>query len=597
MQDKGLEPHDLAAALPKLEEALYLYGRGLLLENFGLDEKGFEEKLTEQAEELGFLGVIESKLEEGAVKDEIYDELSKLLRHKDKEDEYEINSQRIRDRLRDIVRTRYVERVAKALWLRLRQDFPRTDLGNGERFVAEHMEDVRYCAARKVWYRWTGKRWAADNEMIAAKNLAKETVRRIRLEAQTKKDDELLKHWKTSDSSAKLNAILKSASIEPKIQIRPDEFDQQTWLLNCENGTVNLKGPVFTISEHQRTDFQTRLVPVPYKPKAECPHWMDFLARITGNDQEFQDFMQWIIGYSLSGETSEKCLFFLLGVGDSGKTTFLETLQEMMGPDYATSTDFNTFVSVTARSTIRNDIARLQKKRIAVASEAKKGQRFDKVVLKRMTGGAETILARFLFKEYEAFQPEVKIFLGANEGPIMDPDDDPAWNRFVVVPFDVQVPEEEKDKRLRERFRDELPGILSWAIVGARRYYKDMIDGKPMQLPRRIRDAIEKYRASCEDFISPRTDEERKRNAKRIINQFIEQSCETAEGAEETPARIMEALKAWCAENRADCSGVTEALLGRMLGRKGYMVVQGSRSGKSMRIWTNIRVKTAKENP
>jgi len=579
-----LDPEDILAMIPSMEEELFRFGLQLLLEDFLLDDEEFRDKLRQKAEDLGFLAAVECQLGSGELKDRKYRELQERfsqLEYPDREEGLQIMAER-QARLRELVEKHYIEKVFDQLWPRLRRQFLLTDLGNGERFVAEHKEDVRFCPKRNTWYLWNGQRWVEDDtrQWVEIKQKAKETVRRIKAEAEATKDGDLGKYWESCDKPSKLMSMLKAAAIETEIQIKPEEFDSPKWLLNCENGTVRLDIPS-GVSRHERADFQTRMVPWPYVRNEKCPLWMKFLSQVTGGDSELERFLQRVVGYGLTGEITEKCLFFLLGPTNTGKTTFVETIREMMGKDYATTTDFASFVLERSKGSIRNDLARIQNKRFVAATEASKGQRFDAVVIKRITG-ADTIIARFLYKEFDEFKPEVKIFLAANHGPKLE-DDDSVWNRFVVIPFDVQVREEEKDKNLMDHFRDEMPGILAWAVRGARLYYHDNYRGKkPLELPIRVEQAIEQYRSQCEGNQATRPEQV-------LVNRFVEQCCDRVPAEEETPESLYTAFKHWCEENYEE--PIKENMLGRKLTACGFKSGNVTRGGVTERVWHGIRLK------
>ena len=73
--------------------------------------------------------------------------------------------------IEDLVRTKIVP-----------QDFPRTDLGNAQRFVAIFGENVRFCPAWNKWLIWDGVRWCVD-DINQIESLAKEVVKAISIEA------------------------------------------------------------------------------------------------------------------------------------------------------------------------------------------------------------------------------------------------------------------------------------------------------------------------------------------------------------------------------------------------------------------------------
>src|SRR5690606_13575451 len=118
--------------------------------------------------------------------------------------------------------------------------------------------------------------------------------------------------------------------------VLPSQLDTDPWALNALNGTIDLR--TGKLREHRRPELHTKVVPVEYDPDAECPTWIAFLEQIMGGDQELIGFVQRAVGYSLTGVTSEQVLFFGLGTGANGKSTFLEVLSTIFG-DYATQID------------------------------------------------------------------------------------------------------------------------------------------------------------------------------------------------------------------------------------------------------------------
>jgi putative DNA primase/helicase len=124
-------------------------------------------------------------------------------------------------------------------------------------------------------------------------------------------------------------------------------FDQDQWLFNCANGTLDLRSNEFR--EHRQEDLITNISPVLYDPKAECPLWLEFLETVLAGDQELIAFVQRSAGYGLTGSTAAHCLFMLYGSGRNGKTTFLEVLQYISGT-YATSTNMEIFLERVSKT-------------------------------------------------------------------------------------------------------------------------------------------------------------------------------------------------------------------------------------------------------
>ncbi len=69
-------------------------------------------------------------------------------------------------------------------------------------------------------------------------------------------------------------------------------------------------------------------------------------------------------------------------------------------------------------------------------------------------------------KDFFEYPPTHKLWLCANHRPAVRGTDHAIWRRICLIPFNVQIPDREKDPDLPEKLKDELPGILNWAIDG-----------------------------------------------------------------------------------------------------------------------------------
>jgi putative DNA primase/helicase len=210
----------------------------------------------------------------------------------------------------------------------------------------------------------------------------------------------------------------------------------------------------------------TRCLSTAFVPDVDCPRWRSFLDRIFDANADLMGFVQRAVGYTLTGSTSERCMFILHGGGKNGKTVFLEGLRLLLGDGYTARTPTQTLLAKRGES-IPNDLARLRGVRLVTASETGDGNRLDEALVKDITGG-DRIVARFMRGEWFEFTPHFKIFLSTNYRPRISGTDDAIWDRLRLVPFLIRIPEEERrpmDEMLAE-FKAELPGILNWAIQG-----------------------------------------------------------------------------------------------------------------------------------
>ena len=140
--------------------------------------------------------------------------------------------------------------------------FPFTDTGNAERMIALHGHNIRHCHPWKKWLHFDGRRWAPD-DTAAIRRMAKKTARSILVEASEvddKTEREMFIKWARATESAKnLNAMIGLASSEEGVPVVPRELDQHPWLLNVQNGTIDLR--TGKLRPHRREDLITALAP------------------------------------------------------------------------------------------------------------------------------------------------------------------------------------------------------------------------------------------------------------------------------------------------------------------------------------------------
>ena len=443
------------------------------------------------------------------------------------------------------------------------------DIGNARRFVLRHGSDVRYVAAWKTWLIWDGRRWAHD-ETSEIERRAKDTVLAID-DALAKEVDEtrrkvLRAHASSSSSAARLAAMLSVAKSEPELALTPDAFDTQPFLLNVRNGTLDLRRAV--LREHQRDDLLTKLAPVAYDSSAKALRWEQFLREIfTGGEASVVvDFIQRAAGYALTGDTSEQCLFFCYGQGANGKSVFLEALVAVLGPDYARTVRFESFLAgQRSAQGASGDLARLQGARLVQASEAPGGRPLDTVILKELSGG-DTITARHLYQREFEYKPQFKIWLRANHRPEVSEQTLAFWRRMRLIPFTETIPAERRDPTLQATLAAEAAGILAWAVRGCLAW----CDGG-LQPPERIARATESYREEND-----------------IVSDFIAAEAALDPAKWTSTAELYQRFTSWWTKTHGQHERVPERrVFGRLLGERGDL--QEKKSGGA-RGWRGIAV-------
>lgn len=397
-----------------------------------------------------------------------------------------------------------------------------TDYGNAERLVALYGGYIRFCADLNRWLAWDGTRWQVD-AIGKVKQFAKKTIRSIYTEASLESDDSKRRakaKWAMrSESQAAIGSMISLAESEPGIAVTADALDTDPWLLNVQNGTIDLR--TGEIREHRPESLITKVIPVEYDPSATYPRWKEFLEQIMNDNQELIRFLKKAIGYSLTGVTTERVMFMCHGDGANGKSTFLRVIMEMLN-DYALRTPTETLMAKQSWG-IPNDVARLKGARFVTAIEGEEGQRLAESFIKQITGN-DKISARFMRAEWFDFFPEFKLWFATNHKPEIQSTDKAIWDRMRLVPFDVTIPDDKQDKQLIEKLKSELPGILRWAVEGCMAW-----QGEGLGLPQAVKNATNQYRAETDN-----------------ASEFLEDWCEAQPQAMVPLDDFYKAYQLWC---------------------------------------------------
>ncbi len=444
-------------------------------------------------------------------------------------------------------------------------DLPLSDASNANVFAHRYRNEARYCHTRKRWFLWNGKWWVEDETgqvTQLAIRCVKELGASLLASAKGEEAQKKVRSFITRSLNAPgINGMLKLS--QPLCAADANSFDTDPMLLNCDNGTLDLR--TGELHKHQPEDLITKIILVVYDPNATCPNFQKFLREILDGDETMVGYVQRAIGYSLTGSTKEQCLFILHGSGANGKSTLLNTTQLLLGP-YAKQMQAESIMAKKQQG-IPNDIARLAGARMVVSTESDSGQRFNEGLVKQLTGG-DTMLARYLYGEYFEFQPQFKLILGTNKRPSVAGMDDGIWRRIHLVPFAVTFPPDKQDKGLPAKLKAELPGILAWAVRGCREWQE-----RGLEPPKTVSDAVQSYRSDMD-----------------TVARFLQEACVKETGTTVPVADLFKAYQEWCAANGEQA--LTKNTFGRALRDRGHEQIRGS----AERLWKGLRLKRLEDD-
>lgn len=371
------------------------------------------------------------------------------------------------------------EAAANRERMRLLQSFNLTDAGNAEAFAMLHGDRFRYDRTRGKWRLWNDRYWVSDKKGEASRAALDVARQRLSAAVLIRGEEErvaAVKWAMKSESVYGRRATLESAQSISTLVTIADDYDRDQFLLTVGNGTLDLRtGQLRSFSPD---DLITRATTVDYAPASQCPRWLQFLNEVFGGDQLLINFISRAVGYSLTGDTLEQCLFILYGGGANGKSTFLETLLQLVG-GHAAITPFSSFLIQRSPGNPRNDVAKLHGARLVKAAESQKEGALDEAIIKEITGG-DTISARFLFQEFFEFKPTFKLWLATNHRPSIRGTDDAIWRRIRLIPFTRQFSGRNRDLKLPEKLQGELSGILAWAVRGCLEWQRTGLGSSPV---------------------------------------------------------------------------------------------------------------------
>ncbi len=435
----------------------------------------------------------------------------------------------------------------------IKEHFDATEDAAALSFVARS-PDLRFCHSWKTWLIWDGKLWRPDQTVHVFDKVRKHCREHSELTTKTPGDQ---KKFCSPAFVAGVERFLKS---DRAYATTSEQYDTDDWLLNTPDGTVSLIDG--SMAAHDPDNFCTKITAV--GPLGECPIFLEFLKSITDGDDELIAYLQRLAGYCLSGSIREHSLHFLYGTGANGKGTFLNALAGVMA-DYAAIAPIETFTE-THGERHPTELAMLDGPRLVLAQETESGRKWAETRIKALTGG-DPISARRMRQDFFTFTPKFKLLIAGNHKPTLSTVDEAIRRRIHVVPFEVTIAPEKRDKNLGEKLKTEWPGILAWAIEGCVEYCER--DG--LDPPDRVVDATDAYLRS-----------------QNVLLEWIEDACDVGPDYWEKPSLL---FASW----RASAKAANERI-GQQKDFNERMEAAGFRQDRDnvrQRHWVGIRCKPA----
>jgi putative DNA primase/helicase len=439
-----------------------------------------------------------------------------------------------------------------------------TDIGNAERLIAAHGQDLRWVAGWAQWIRWDDveRVWVVDDAQIA-RLWAQGVARGIRLEAQAAEvaaSEEVdndkrkileqlakkLHRWcEASEASPRIAAAMREAQCRPGVSIGVDELDADPHLFVASNAAIELR--TGQIREARREDLVTRRSSVAHQFNATCPRWKAWLQWAMCGDEELVSYLQRAVGYSLTTERRERVFFFLFGAGANGKSTFLTVLRALLG-SYAVQMPPRLLLEPKGGGERHpTELARLEGARAVIGSDqADGGARWNEALLKQLTGDSE-LSVRGMGQDFRDIAITWKLWIAANHLPYGSAGDPALWRRVHLVPFLAHIERSQEDPLLEDRLLGELPGILAWALEGLSAWRE-----RGLGVPAAVSRAVADYRSTLD-----------------LVGQWLAECCVVDPTAVTPIADLWQSLDRWC-KRHGNQRVMAANRLGAELGERGY---------------------------
>jgi putative DNA primase/helicase len=365
-----------------------------------------------------------------------------------------------------------------------------TDLGNARRFCALHGREVRYSHPERSWYVWDGRRWQRD-ETAGIERLAKEVPGAIYQEAAAAdpEEREALAKWALrSESRDRIRAMLDLAASEPGIPVHPGDFDRDPDVLNLLNGTLALRTQ--QLRPHRREDLLTKLSPVEWNPDAHSELWERFQEKALP-DPSARRFAQKAAGATLLGRSGADVVILIHGPTRTGKGTKQNAISSALG-DYAVTAGLEDFAERDRAGGARPELVRLRGARMVSVYETSRRLKLSASLVKTLSG-SDPLTVRDLYSRPATYLPQFTLWIATNYRPRIPEDDDALWERLREIPFSVQIPEGERDPRVRAELSNPKASgaaILAWAVQGCRLFLEE-----GLVAPEIVRSATRNYRS------------------------------------------------------------------------------------------------------
>ncbi len=242
-----------------------------------------------------------------------------------------------------------------------------------------------------------------------------------------------------------------------------NELERETArYINLINGLYDLERR--QLEPHNPALYFTNQLSFAYDPAADCPNFKRFLKTSLaypdgGTDHDMVALAQEGLAYSMTARTDKKASFWLVGQPDTGKSTLVGLIRELMGNLHAT-------VDLNQLASNRFLLSGIVGKRVVTFTEADSNAFLPDALYKAMVGGQDEIWVDVKNKPGISFVPTAKFWWAMNSAPKVNDRSGATLNRLLPILFEHIIPPDQRNPNLPALLRQERPGIFNYLMIG-----------------------------------------------------------------------------------------------------------------------------------
>ena len=306
--------------------------------------------------------------------------------------------------------------------------------------------DWGLCKKNNIIYLYNGAYWKTID-----KDTFQSFLKNVALKMGINEYD--AKHFEYKDK------LFKQFISDADLSIKEPETNEV--LINLQNGTFVITPETQNLREPKREDFIKYQLSFRYDPEAKTPLFEKYLNRVQP-DIERQKILAEYLGYIFINNLKLEKALILYGSGANGKSVFFDIINALLGGENVCSYSLQNLTKYDSYQR-----AELENKLVNYTSEI--NGKLETSIFKQLVSG-EPVEARQIYGNPFIMKNYAKLIFNCNELPKEVEQTNAYFRRFLIVPFDITLPEKEWDKELANKIiKDELSGVFNWVLNGLKR--------------------------------------------------------------------------------------------------------------------------------